>query len=553
MTPRATDAFAPTIVGADAVDTPATTSAPDGSSARGAVLVGLRPRFEDETAALLRRRLTAASAAIVGAFIVISFVGFAAAVPVPLPGLRACLLGIAVASLGLLRSRLPLSLGQMRLVELVLFGTVTAGMLAVEGSFIARGGRTGDFIAVTAGKRNLMGSLAALILIYGLFVPNRWPRAGAVLSVIAVAPFVLMAALRRFAPGVGEGFAADKVVPTVPAPLLAAGIAVYGTHVIERIRREAFQARRFGQYVLGERIGGGGMGEVYRAEHRLLKRPCAIKLIRPGSAADERAIARFEREVRATARLSHWHTVEVYDYGRTEDGAFYYVMELLRGLSLEDLVRRHGPLPAGRVVRLLRQVCGALAEAHAAGLVHRDIKPANVFAAERGGVHDMAKLLDFGLARQPGDATRPGSVSGTPLYMAPEQAADFSRADARSDLYALGAVAYFLLTGKPPFQRDTLAELFQAHATETPEAPSRVCDVPADVEAVVFRCLAKRPEERYPDAAALEGALAGCRCADVWTDRDAAEWWRGTKPGDAPAGSFDPQPVAAVTTIAATP
>src|SRR5262249_55129696 len=193
--------------------------------------------------------------------------------------------------------------------------------------------------------------------------------------------------------------------------------------------------------------------------HRLLKRPCALKLIRPDSVADPRSVLRFEREVRLTARLSHPNTVEIYDYGRTEDGTYYYVMEYLPGLNLTELVQRHGPLPPGRVVYLLRQVCGSLREAHAAGLIHRDIKPSNIFASRRGGVDDVAKLLDFGLVLPLAqlDATPlsgEGRVLGTPLFLSPEQAKGDGELDGRSDLYALGAVAYYLLTGHPPFDEE---------------------------------------------------------------------------------------------------
>ena len=193
---------------------------------------------------------------------------------------------------------------------------------------------------------------------------------------------------------------------------IGAGVTVYATHIINALRVEAFEARQLNQYRLKGQIGAGGMGVVYLAEHQLLKRPCAIKLIAPDRAGDPKALARFEREVRTTARLSHPNTVEIYDYGRTDDGTFYYVMELLNGLSLADLVERHGPLPPGRAIFLLRQACGALAEAHAAGLVHRDLKPANIFAARRGNLHDFVKLLDFGLvlpaARAVDRRTQPG-------------------------------------------------------------------------------------------------------------------------------------------------
>jgi serine/threonine-protein kinase len=203
------------------------------------------------------------------------------------------------------------------------------------------------------------------------------------------------------------------------------------------------------------------MGEVYLAEHVLLRRPCAVKLIRPERAGDPQALRRFEREVQATAALTHPNTVEVYDYGRADDGTFYYAMEYLRGLSLQELVARHGPLPPARAAHLLRQVCGALQEAHAGGLVHRDIKPSNVIVCQRGGVCDVAKLLDFGLVRAPclgGGAetlTQEGTIAGTPAYMSPEQAKGLEDLDARSDIYSLGALAYFLVTGRPPFVRET--------------------------------------------------------------------------------------------------
>ncbi len=329
---------------------------------------------------------------------------------------------------------------------------------------------------------------------------------------------------------------ADSDLGALPVPVFAALIGIYGSHAIQRCRRDAFNARRFGQYVLRDRIGDGGMGEVYRAEHLLLKRPCALKMIRPERDADEATLARFENEVRSTARLSHFNTVDIYDYGRAADGTFYYVMELLEGLDLDDLVRRHGPLPPARAVHLLRQVCGALGEAHASGLIHRDIKPGNIFAAERGGVHDVAKLLDFGLvkrrtekdAEQPSKPTR---FSGTPLYMAPEQASNYEGADARTDLYALGAVAYFLVTGRPPFDRVGLDEILRAHAFEDAKPPSALCpDLPEDLDGVILRCLAKRPADRYPDAASLERALALCRCAGDWTECQAADWWRDVRP-----------------------
>jgi serine/threonine-protein kinase len=312
--------------------------------------------------------------------------------------------------------------------------------------------------------------------------------------------------------------------------MLAAG-STYGTYRINRLRRQIIAARRLGQYQLGSRIGAGGMGEVYLAEHQFLKRPCAIKLVHPDHQADPRVLERFEREVRLTATLSHWNTVEIYDYGRGEDGTYYYVMEYLPGLSLAELVKRYGPLPPERVVYLLRQVCMALREAHAAGLVHRDIKPSNIIAARRGGLDDVAKLLDFGLVLprmldSGGHLTAQGQVVGTPTFMAPEQSRGGRDVDARSDLYSLGAVAYALLTGRPPFDDDDPFEVMMAHARDPVVPPSRHCaDIPEDLERVVLRCLAKDPADRFPDAESLEQALAECACADRWDAKRAAQWW----------------------------
>jgi serine/threonine-protein kinase len=315
---------------------------------------------------------------------------------------------------------------------------------------------------------------------------------------------------------------------------VAVATATNASFQITALRREASEARRLGQYQLKERLGAGGMGEVYLAEHRLLKRPCAVKLIHPERAGDAAALRRFEREVRATAQLTHPNTVEIYDYGHAEDGTFYYVMEYLPGLDLDDLVTRYGPVPPARAVHFLRQLCGALQEAHAAGLVHRDIKPGNVLVCRHGGRHDVAKLLDFGLVQatgargdDPSRLTAKGTVVGTPAYMAPEQARGAEAADARSDLYSLGALGYFLLAGRPPFQGGTTLEVMLAHVQE-PVPP--LANAPADLEAALRRCLAKAPADRFPNAGSLDEALAGCACAGEWTEARARAWWQEHRP-----------------------
>jgi serine/threonine-protein kinase len=286
---------------------------------------------------------------------------------------------------------------------------------------------------------------------------------------------------------------------------------------------------RLGQYTLLEKLGEGGMGEVYLARHAMLERPTAIKLLPPGR-FDAESLARFEREVQLTARLTHPNTVRIHDYGQTRDGIFYYAMECLDGATLADVVKHDGPMPAGRVIHLLDQIAGALAEAHQAGLVHCDIKPANIFLTEQGGMPDVAKLLDFGLVKQIGEpSTQPGAASritGTPLYMAPEAITTPDQVDARSDLYALGAVGYFLLTGQDVFTGRTLLEVCGHHLHSTPVPPSRRTSSPvaADLEALILSCLDKNPERRPADARSLQRALRACSDAGSWSEEDARAW-----------------------------
>lgn len=291
-----------------------------------------------------------------------------------------------------------------------------------------------------------------------------------------------------------------------------------------------------GPYRLLALLGAGGMGQVFLAEHQVFASRCAVKLVRQEKADNPHVLARFEREAQTTAQLSHENTVKVLDYGTTAEGAHYYAMEYLPGLSLEDLLQRHGPMPAGRVIHLLRQTCAALSEAHARGFIHRDIKPGNIFAARCGDQYDVAKLLDFGLVKQVGESTpsrltTDGAISGTPLFMSPEQARGFENTDARSDIYSLGAVAYALLCGRAPFEGTSPLDVLIAHARDEVVPPSQVkADVPEDLENVILRCLAKNPDERFQDAASLEQALADCEDAERWSQADAAGWWNEHEP-----------------------
>ena len=444
---------------------------------------------------------------------------------------------LGLTNLVLWRRCQQLSIRQLRLAELAIFGWT--------GLFFLRVQHFNTLYCVTelGYLPNSVGMWYVLLFTYAIFIPNNWRRAAMVMGALASAPVIWTVIDIVGFPAVAAAPHVYEHLRTLTLMMaLGFGSGVYGTHMIGTLRREAFEARQLGQYRLRHLIGAGGMGEVYLAEHQLLKRPCAIKVIRPGKADDPKVLARFEREVRATAGLSHWNTVEIFDYGRTDDGTFYYVMEYLPGFSLSELVERYGPLPPARVVYLLRQTCDALREAHAAGLIHRDIKPGNIFAAQRGGVYDVAKLLDFGLAKplmssESLQLTQEGAITGSPLYMSPEQALGEVEPDARGDIYSLGAVAYFLLTGRPPFDGDKPMKVLLAHAREEVVPPSHMRpDIPSDLEQVVLRCLAKAPEDRFQNVNSLGQALSECEVAADWSREHAARWWYETEHALAAAG-----------------
>jgi serine/threonine-protein kinase len=304
--------------------------------------------------------------------------------------------------------------------------------------------------------------------------------------------------------------------------------------VVYRLRREVQRARALGQYVLEEKLGEGGMGQVFRARHALLKRPVALKLLSPGATEDggEQALQRFEREVQITSGLTCPHTITIYDYGRTPEGDFYYTMELLGGLDLAELVERYGAQPAPRVTRILEALCRSLAEAHERGYVHRDIKPANVFLCrELGGQADFVKVLDFGLVRETREerlhVTREGVIAGTPMYLAPEVLLAGERASAKSDLYAVGAVGYALLAGREMFESTSVMEVLAAQLHQMPARPSARLGraVPSELEEVIMACLAKEPDHRPASARELADALSRSALPQAWTDADARSWW----------------------------
>ncbi len=307
---------------------------------------------------------------------------------------------------------------------------------------------------------------------------------------------------------------------------------VRANRLAAQVQLDAIELKRLGQYTLEEKLGEGGMGVVYRAKHAMLLRPTAVKFL-DSSKANEKSVARFEREVQLTGQLNHPNTIAIYDYGRTPEGVFYYAMEFLDGLDLQTLVGRHGPQPEGRVIHILKQVCGSLAEAHSIGLIHRDVKPANILLNVRGGMFDVVKLLDFGLVKlvdnsSEAQVTKAGGVVGTPMYMSPEAYQSPETVDARTDLYAVGAVGYFLLTGEPPFLGESMLDILKHQVETVPDAPSKRLGQPVspELEQLLLRCLSKSPADRPATAYEIIAELDRIPAANSWTEAHARYWWR---------------------------
>jgi serine/threonine-protein kinase len=505
--------------------------------------------FQEETRLLLRRRLLVVHAALGVVGFTLSIMSLIGLPVLPTESglgewivvLPLLMFAQSLAGLLFLVRRPTASIASLRCVEMCLF----VGFPAIAGvvrflSLAAPVAASPDprypFLLYRFDAALINYPFIFAIIAYGVLIPNTRRRSLIVASLLCAVPIVTTAAASVVNPELRATL--PLLVPVTLLPLFVAlVIAVYSASRAITLRRAVFDARRevnqVGAYNLVRKLGAGGMGDVYLAEHRLLKRPCAVKFIRPELAAHPATAARFEREVRAITGLSHFNTVRVYDYGRADDGSFYYVMEYLDGPTLESLVKRVGPLEPARVVYLLRQLCGALAEAHAAGLVHRDVKPSNVIVARLGGQHDVAKLLDFGLVQDLATAdsklTIAGMVLGTPAYMCPEQASGSVVLDARSDIYTLGLVGFFAITGRQAFEKKTVGEYLTAHLTEQPPRVSELrADVPADLAEVIARCLEKKPESRYQSAHELEQALSTCACVGEWSSEVAANWWANT-------------------------
>jgi serine/threonine protein kinase len=448
--------------------------------------------------------------------------------------------GAAFAALWLLLRGAPRSPRFVRSVEL---STLFVGTMALSTLALSLGlTESPDMIVRTA--------LTYMLLVYAVYVPSTARHTLGVAALMTV-PLLgcIFIAFRSWDPALYDPPAAiwpkgkigDMAYPATVASSFIWGIAVAiaagFSETIYGLRKAVSDSQRLGQYTLEKKLGEGGMGVVYRASHAMLRRPTAIKLLLPDRAG-KAALIRFEREVRRTAMLTHPNTVTVFDYGRTTDGVFYYAMELLEGASLDEIVEVDGAQPEERVIHLLQQAAASLAEAHDAGLIHRDVKPGNILVVDRGGISDLVKVVDFGLVKDVGSRasgattaepalTMADAITGTPLYIAPETVTAPDTVDARADLYALGAVGYWLLTGTHVFGGSSILEVCAHHLHSLPEPPSvrLAAPVAEDLEKLLLDCLAKRPEHRPASAHVLRERLLACRAAGGWTNARGAQWW----------------------------
>jgi len=421
-------------------------------------------------------------------------------------------------------------------------GTIGFAMMLMNGALIAAANAWAmPALPPEAPEIGRPSWIALLILIFAMIAPGA-PRRMFAMSLIA-ASFDPLAYLILWLAG-GDAPALVRLFILCWPSYACAFVVVVPAKVLHRMSRRLKEAQELGSYQLIEKLGQGGMGEVWRAEHRLLARDAAIKLVRPevlGARNDQEVqltLRRFEREAQATAALNSPHTIQVFDFGITQDGTFYYVMELLAGRDLESLVREFGPLPAARTIYLLRQVCHSLADAHARGLVHRDVKPANIYVCRMGLDYDFAKVLDFGLVkirnRPSADSltTMDQSTTGTPAYMAPECILGDVDVDRRADVYALGCVAYFVLTGSLVFDAENSMQMLMHHLHTEPTRPSERTEmpIPRELDDLVLACLQKDPARRPQNAGELLGMAYNCHCNESWGQEDARAWWRAHLP-----------------------
>ena len=462
--------------------------------------------FNESTRQLLRERLIMAAlilAAMISIVQVIVSVNGSHSLWTAATGTRvvavACLAGMVL----LLKRRSNLTLYQLRWVEVVVVAVPIVEVLIIQYLESNRLIEIGKPYQVPTLMAAVGGVICLSVATYAMFIPSNWRRTAVVAFTSAILPIILTAI--QFA------YIADLQTVEYPGfatPFLlfmTAIVATISAHFVRSIRQDVESARQYGQYHLTTEIGRGSMGVVYRAEHRMLKRPAAIKLIRADRAASDQAIARFEQEVQLSATLSHWNTVQIYDYGRTANGDFFYVMEYLKGKTLAQRLAADGPVKPEVAVDVIRQICNGLEEAHSKTLVHRDMKPANIFLTECGSQSNLVKILDFGLATS---RTRPDedrSVSGSPSYMPPEQIRG-EQVDERSDIYSIGCVLYECLKGQPLFVGDSVLDVFEKHLKSHPDLELSP-ELSPKWAPIIERCIAKSPSDRFQNVASLRASL----------------------------------------------
>jgi serine/threonine-protein kinase len=510
-------------------------------------LVGGRDsQWQAGIAGLLHTRLKAVGALVVVASVLAHardvFLGFGFSLLFP----RTVIVMIALATAYLYWDKQP-SLTRLRVFEVFVFLAPIVFLVYIDWRLILQAATAGDAGIAVLNWYRLILHMTLTIGAYAIFIPAGWRRTLVVGTAIGLVPAAVGLAMIWVEPAVAAAARQALTTEIWSAGLMLTAvfvaIATYGTYVIDCARREVAEAGFAGQYRLEKKLGTGGMGEVWLARHSMLARPAAIKVIRPetlvrsGGARNAEAIAtamkRFEREARSTASLTSPHTIELYDFGTTADGSFYYVMEYLDGLDLDTLVQEHGPVPVERAVHLLVQAAESLADAHERGLIHRDVKPANIFSTRQGISHDFVKVLDFGLVKDTDydsaatQLTQEGLTSGTPAFMPPEIALGRHDVDGRADLYALGCVGYWLTTGQYVFPSSSPMEMIVNHVKAEPAPPSSRSEmrVPRQFDEVILRALAKDPDARFPSMRAFVKALEKVPLEETWDSDKAEAWW----------------------------
>ena len=464
----------------------------------------LKNLFDESTRQLLRERLIIASAILATTFGVVQFLVWlnnrhSLASTLARLEVVVCLFGVVL----LLRRRPNFALKHLRWIEIFIVAVPLLELLFVQHLETSRLIELGKPHQVAELMGSIGGVICLLVATYAMFIPSNWRRTAIIAFVAAALPTLLT--VYQFTNVKGLQGIEPPSFATTFLLFTTATVATIAAHFVRSIRHDAESARQYGQYHLTTEIGQGGMGVVYRAQHRMLKRPAAVKLIRADFAASDQAIARFEQEVQMSATLSHWNTVQIYDYGRTDNGDFFYVMEYLEGKTLAQQLKSDNEMTPEVAVDVVRQICNGLEEAHEKTLVHRDLKPANLFLTQCGSQRNFVKILDFGLATSHARPDLDRSVSGSPPYMSPEQIRG-ELVDGRSDIYSIGCVLYECLKGQPLFSGDSISDVFNKHLTTHPsiELPSGLA---SDLSPIIEKCIAKSPDDRYQDVASLRAAL----------------------------------------------